>query len=411
MRTRLYLDTRSRPVTPEGEEPRYPVKISISVRQRTAYLNTGVRLPESEWSSGGWPRKAAVRIALEGKRLAVERVLEELRTEGRLHGLSAVEIKDLAADRLKEQEEGRRNSEATVLDCFERYASTRDKDGTAGVYRSTVRRLLAYPGFKRNFTFQDITPLWLSDFEDFLSRTAPSANARAIHLRNIRAVFNDALETGRTRAAYSFKRFKIATAPTPDRSLSPEEVRALVAAPKSEAQKRYLDLFVLSVLCCGIGPKDLLSLKGLKGGRIETLRSKTGQPLSIGVLPEADAIMRRLKGEKHLLYPLDHASYGNFLRRMDKALKTIGMTYNPSLRKWEGEPLQPGLSFYWARFTWATAAAELDIPERTIGAALGHSTSKSVTSIYMRVDMRRKTDAANKAVKDYIFGKSLEIPK
>lgn len=65
------------------------------------------------------------------------------------------------------------------------------------------------------------------------------------------------------------------------------------------------------------------------------------------------------------------------------------------------------MTYYCMRYSWATIAAELDIPERTVGAALAHSTAKSVTSIYIRVDMRKKIDAANRAVIDHVFGGSL----
>ena len=89
---------------------------------------------------------------------------------------------------------------------------------------------------------------------------------------------------------------------------------------------------------------------------------------------------------------------------MNKNLQEIGMTYNRHTKKWEGSPLFPDITYYWARFSWATIAAELDIPEKTIGAAMGHSTGKSVTSIYIRVNMRKKTDEANQKVINYVYG-------
>lgn len=60
------------------------------------------------------------------------------------------------------------------------------------------------------------------------------------------------------------------------------------------------------------------------------------------------------------------------------------------------EPLFPELSSYWARHTWATIAAGLDIPKETIGAALGHG-GNTVTDIYIDFD-QRKVDIANRKV-------------
>ena len=58
-------------------------------------------------------------------------------------------------------------------------------------------------------------------------------------------------------------------------------------------------------------------------------------------------------------------------------------------------------SMYWARHSWATIAAELDIPKETIAAALGHS-SNTVTDIYINFD-RAKIDRANRQVLDYVL--------
>jgi integrase len=57
---------------------------------------------------------------------------------------------------------------------------------------------------------------------------------------------------------------------------------------------------------------------------------------------------------------------------------------------------------YWARHSWATIAASLDIPDDTIALALGHAGANSTTSIYIERD-RRKIDAANRRVIDWVL--------
>jgi hypothetical protein len=56
----------------------------------------------------------------------------------------------------------------------------------------------------------------------------------------------------------------------------------------------------------------------------------------------------------------------------------------------------------WARHSWATIAASLDIPDDTIALALGHAVANSTTSIYIERD-RRKIDAANRRVIDWVL--------
>jgi integrase len=87
---------------------------------------------------------------------------------------------------------------------------------------------------------------------------------------------------------------------------------------------------------------------------------------------------------------------------MTKVLKTIG----PYERKGRGgkkthTPLFPELSQYWCRHTWATIAAELDIPKETIAAALGHDMGNPTTAIYINFN-QKKVDEANRKVIDFL---------
>lgn len=59
------------------------------------------------------------------------------------------------------------------------------------------------------------------------------------------------------------------------------------------------------------------------------------------------------------------------------------------------------MSSHWARHSWATVAASLDIPKETIAAALGHG-GNTVTDIYIDFD-RQKVDDANRRVIDWVF--------
>jgi hypothetical protein len=61
------------------------------------------------------------------------------------------------------------------------------------------------------------------------------------------------------------------------------------------------------------------------------------------------------------------------------------------------------------RHTWATLAAELDIPKETISAALGHG-KKTVTDIYIQFD-RKKIDEANRKVISHVFYNRTELLK
>ena len=93
----------------------------------------------------------------------------------------------------------------------------------------------------------------------------------------------------------------------------------------------------------------------------------------------------------------------SFRKQFNKSLRLLGAP--TGLRGKKGEGLFPEISSYWARHTWATIAADLDIPDAVISRALGHSSENRVTEIYIRRN-RKKVDEANRKVLDWVlYGK------
>lgn len=282
-----------------------------------------------------------------------------------------------------------------------RFAET--KTGrTVNLYKQTSKRVSE---FDKSATLESVDAKWLRDFEKKCSKTM-KVNTIGIHLRNIRAVFNWAIDEEKT-SNYPFARFKIRQEATPKRSLSVENIRTLRDFPCAPYQRQYRDIFMLMFYLIGINAKDLLNLteKNLVNGRIEYVRAKTKKRYSVKVEPEAMQIIERYRGKKHLLSILDRCGNElNWLHRMNDALKDIGKTCKPGMKK-EGKALFPNLSSYWSRHTWGTIAAELDIPIDVIAHALGHNIPElNVTSIYIRFN-EKKVDEANRKVIDFVNGK------
>lgn len=89
----------------------------------------------------------------------------------------------------------------------------------------------------------------------------------------------------------------------------------------------------------------------------------------------------------------------------NKALRTLGAKPAARGRKRSNNAKFPELTMYWARHTWATLAADLDIPDATISLALGHSGENRVTDIYIKRN-QKKVDDANRRVLDWVlYGK------
>lgn len=407
MKTRPYHDTRH---TRRAADRPATVKIAVNHQGSSGYISTGISVLPSQWDDGvvvKHPNAVALNIKIRDKWNAVDAALEGLRKEGRLKGLTASAMARLVEETL---EAGSETKKDLFMPRLRAYIDRLTKKGTIVTYRQTERKVAAFCAERRtdaeDLRFADINQEWLGQFDKWMARTAPNANARNIHLRNVRAVFNDALADGATEALYPFRKFKIVPEATPDRSLTVEEMRTIFAFEGPNWQQYYVDMFKLSFLLCGINIVDLAKIRRTEKGRVEFTRTKTGVPVSVGVQPEAAALIDKHRGDGYLVSISNRVrNYKDFLHRMNDALQKIGTAYNPHTKKREGQPLFPELTSYWARYAWATIAAELDVPERTIGAALGHS-SGTVTSIYTRTDMRKKVDAANREVIDLVlYGK------
>ena len=222
-------------------------------------------------------------------------------------------------------------------------------------------------------------------------------------MRNLRAVFNFAIDEGLT-SWYPFRKFHIKTVKTAKRSLSVEDLRRLFATDVEPWQEPYLDFFKLSFVLVGINAVDLLHLTSgsIRSGRVEFNRSKTSRLYSLKVEPEAAQLLEKYRGEKHLVSFMDSRSdYLQFVRQCNHALKCIGTHSRQGLAP-TGSALFPALTPYWARHSWATIARSIGVSIDDIALALGHGDGHDLTRIYLDEDLQ-KIDDANRRVLDWVF--------
>lgn len=375
----------------------YPIVIEIRNKDKIRIATSYSALPEN-WNDGQFKKNesnyARKNLVLRSMYDKVERVLLEISEERRF--ISDKELRALINKDVSNKQDLSNRTFISVLDSF---LELKSNAGTRSVYEGTRNKILI---FDKGCTFETIDRNWLSRFEKWMIDSGMKTNAYAIHLRNIRAVFNYAIDEEIT-TLYPFRKFKIRKEETRKRSLTVEQLRQLRDYPCEPYQERYRDMFMLMFYLIGVNAVDLFNAKELVNGRLEYKRAKTGKLYSVKVEPEAMEIIERYKGKKYLLNVLDeYGNYKDFLHRMGIGLKQIGECKRSGLGgKKHITPLSPDISSYWARHTWATIAASLDVPKETIAAALGHEIGMSVTSIYINFDMR-KVDEANRLVLDKI---------
>lgn len=392
---KFYLDTRH-----ARKNGTFPLKICITQKGETALISVSVFLTREQWDCIGnkvinHPRKSFLNNYIRNRMMQAEAILYSLMQETRFPFLKAIDIKREIMGVNSEEE----NKPITFVEQFKKFVQSKNKERTKEIYQATLDRIKDfYPKYEL-LLFEDITKDWLNKFDNFLSKHSPSVNARSIHFRNIRAVFNDAIKDEITNF-YPFRDFRIRTVETPKRSLTVEQLKCFFSSSCSKTEEKHRDIFKLIFYLVGINIVDLCHLKdsNLVNGRIEYYRAKTSRLYSIKLEPEAVEIIHKYKGVNWLLDIMDGIDdYRDYSRLMNMALKSIE-------KKSLGKSI--GISTYWARHTWATIAAELDIPKETISAALGHEIGSQITSIYINFD-KKKIDEANRKVIDYVnnYGK------
>lgn len=405
--TKFYLDTRK--VLKGGQG--YSLRINITHNRKIASYPLGISLTEKQWNAQSekvvsHPQAMMYNKFIAGRKVEVDTIILKLTDEGKIAKMTAIQIRDYIQEVLSPKEETEEpkqvEDENTVAKVFDRFIAHKKNPRTKEIYETTRRRVKAHLGEEayNALKFEDMDKEWLMEFDEFMSLTAPSANSRAINMRNLRAVCNFAIDCEVT-SFYPFRRYKIETEATRKRNFDVETLRRIFNHQcEEEWQQKYLDFFKLTFMLIGINCVDLCGLKRINAGRVDYIRAKTHKPYSIKVESETRQLLDRYIGKENLLnFTESYANYRHFYNNLSIGLREIRTQLGLE-----------ELTTYWARHSWATIAASLDIPKDTIAAALGHG-GNTVTDIYIEFD-RRKIDEANRKVLDWVlYGVHPNAPK
>ena len=355
------------------------VKIRISQKGKFADIPLDFSVPPQEFD-GRLPKYPAHRKMAEDSLARYHVRLLDLGTKVDL--MSAAQIRNWLTEKKTEKS-------ILLLDAIGDYAARCGRDKTKESYVYARDKVKAFAG-SEPLRFEDVDYKWLTAFDRYMGRNGIGTNSRAIVFRCLRAVFNDAIDNDLTEV-YPFRKFKIRSEQKVKEHLSVEQFRILRDEDFGNDNDAR-DFFLLSFYAVGINPVDLYGLEGLHGGRIRYVRRKTSKFYDIGVQPEFAEICARFKGDAHLLNFADrYRNYDTFINFYRKKLRRVGSAI-----------CIPDITYYWARYTWATLAYEIGVPRDSISQSLGHSfAGPAVTSVYIDYDYK-KVDDANRLVLNYV---------
>jgi integrase len=374
----------------KSQDDKYPVTFVIRNKGTHAYILSGVKIEKKFWNKTKWIKKGApgiidhqfTNVQLQQKLADIQTFLTSLTHSG--------EIYDISAAQIKQRYIAQKEKEKYDFNTYSKYfIATKQNEKTKKTYQHTLDTIEKFTGGPLHFI--DFSPKFLQEFERWMIEKKMSINTVGIHMRNIRSVFNSAINTEIIDLGlYPFRKYKIKKEKTIKRNLTIDEIRRFkdIVLPGVPGLSR--DVFMLSFYLIGINLKDLcyLTKKNIQDGRIEYKRAKTGKYYSIRLEPEAKQLIKKLSGTKYLINPLErYRDYDGVKKEINKKLKVAAKKTG----------INKPVSTYYARHSWATIAADLDIPKETISAALGHEIGSEITGIYIDYN-QKKVDEANRRV-------------
>lgn len=278
------------------------------------------------------------------------------------------------------------------------------KFSTADNYKALSNRICEFAG--NNYTtIYDIDSDFVEAFEAFLLGKGVKRNTSSFYIRNLRAVWNKAIDNGILPPTYinPFKHVYKGVDVTKKRAISAEDIKKIKTINlKSDKKLEFSrDLFMFSFYTRGMSFVDIVALKkeNIQNGVISYQRRKTGKMISIKVEKEIKRILGKyIIPERDYIFPIatcrqdEYVKGKTMLSYVNQSLKKIAMYCN----------IDATLTMYVARHSWASIAHNVaNVPLSVISKGMGHSSEK-VTQVYIASFGNKDIDKANSNIMSLI---------
>ena len=240
------------------------------------------------------------------------------------------------------------------------------------------------------------------EYEAYLRQRGISANTSSFYMRNLRAIYNRAVDKNLILQEYPFRRVYTGINKTIKRALRIEEIRKIKEFDlEHDANMRFArDMFLFSFYTRGMSFVDMAYLEkiNLHQGYLSYRRKKTDQQLVIyweKCMKEIVDKYSDKSSSKYLLPIIRHCTnsenerkqYIQMSAKVNRYLKQIGNYLSITIP----------LTMYVARHSWASIAKNKHIPISIISEALGHD-SENTTQIYLSSIDNQSIDNANRQI-------------
>lgn len=237
-------------------------------------------------------------------------------------------------------------------------------------------------------------------YEAWLKTNGVSPNSSSFYMRNLRAVYNRAVEKEITPQRFPFKHVYTGVDKTVKRAVPLKVIKKIkeMDFELNSSVDFARDMFLMSFYTRGMSLVDMAYLrkKDIANGILSYRRRKTGQQLFIKWEKPMQEIVDKYDTENSVyLLPIikpysktdERTQYIYAGHNINRSLKTIGQELKLSLP----------LTMYSARHSWASIAKSKNIPLSVISEGMGHD-SETTTKIYLASLDNVAIDKANSMI-------------
>jgi len=369
--------------TEQKKSGNFNIKIRISHDRKTRYIATDFFITENHWDEikgcvlKSYPNSKFINIELQKLLLYYEQLYIEIKNK-----YTNINIQELLSE-LKS------NKKHNLFEFITSLMNNINSTNTYNLYHAVLFNLKEYS--KQNTVYlEDINYNFLNNFLLFLNNKNISLNSQHTYLNYFKIIYNKAIYNNIIAYSNPFKHLILKKTQPKKKALTIEDLKTIknIILPNSLIFSR--DVFLLSFYMIGINLTDLYNLKSnIYNNTISYNRKKTNKPISIYLEPEILELIEKYKGKTYLFnfaenYKTSITFYQHIFKNLKHISKLCGFQFN--------------LTTYYARHTWATIANNLDINTDTIAHALSHSTSITMTNIYIDFNIQKIFDANRKVI-------------
>ena len=375
----------------ENKEGMYPIVFRIIKNRKIKLITLGMNCHKIDWDVRASQFKKSMPNYIQKNR-----ILANLKQKAWaiIDGFNIDEV-DFTLTQFEEKFRGKESSKITVLEFWEDKIKDLNLAGRTGNARSHHGTKTSFFKFCKNqkILFKEITVEVVDKYETHLRANGCTDGGIGVRMRELRAVFNDAIKKGVTQEKYyPFKIYKVSKLKSSGfkKALTREEVRLIenfdeVKYPNLREAKH---LFVFSYYTRGMNFYDIMKLtwSNIIDNKICYSRSKTKGKFIIKILQPVQEILdyyKEVNVKTNYVFPIilnEGLTPIQIENRKAKKLKR----FNSDLKKIaQLVGIDKPMSSYTIRHSYGTNLKQLGISVELISQSMGHQ-NVSITSAYLK---------------------------